>query len=434
MGKCLSKNRYPKRKKQSSPPNQLTRLPLKNFVKDSDSKESLHSPPSETNQQDCSQREPSPFIPPSEYSGNILCNYSCISTYISSNSLVNPEKNNYKIQGTDSNQQQQLVLVNGEYIRGLRNLGNTCFMNSILQCLSQTLLLREFYVSDEYKQYLNKRGDLSFAFKRVMLDLRTAKSSVDPSKLKKQVARVVPIFSDYRQHDAHEFMRFLLNELHEEINRASVEGRKSPADNETLREACARHLTWEDSRISELFGGMLRSEVCCCQSWNQFKVYIPFMDIALPIPNRTDVPSPNITDCFRMLTTEETLDGGARPYCNACERLTKSTKKLSLSNLPKYLVIQLKRFSYYPTRTKLTTRVEFDDTWRLVDSSYQTYTYSLYGIASHWGGLDGGHYIAYCQHEGEWRCFNDTTTYPVNWEHVRNQEAYILFYKAVEIL
>ena len=62
-----------------------------------------------------------------------------------------------------------------------------------------------------------------------------------------------------------------------------MEGRKSPADNETLGEACARHLTWEDSRISELFGGMLRSEVCCSVCSDKSIVYIPFMDIALPI-------------------------------------------------------------------------------------------------------------------------------------------------------
>ena len=171
--------------------------------------------------------------------------------------------------------------------RGLRNLGSTSDMNSILQCLSHTLPLREFYVSDAYKQFLSKRGDLSSSFKRVMVELwdSTSQHSVDPYDLRREVKARTDRFPDYTQHDAHEFMRFLLNELHEEINRASVEGRKSPADNETLGEACARHLTWEDSRISELFGGMLRSEVCCSVCSDKSIVYIPFLDIALPIPD-----------------------------------------------------------------------------------------------------------------------------------------------------
>ena len=71
--------------------------------------------------------------------------------------------------------------------------------------------------------------------------------SVDPYDLRREVKARTDRFPVDRQHDAHEFMRFLLNELHEEINRARVKGRKSPADNESLGEACARHLTWEDS-------------------------------------------------------------------------------------------------------------------------------------------------------------------------------------------
>ena len=314
--------------------------------------------------------------------------------------------------------------------RGLRNLGNTSYMNCILQCLCHTHHLREFYVSGEYHQYLIKRGVLSYAFKVVMegLGSTSCNSHIAPYQLKREVSIATPMFSGSRQHDAHKFMRFLLNELHEEINRASVEGRKSPADNETLGEACARHLTWEDSRISELFGGMLRSEVCCSVCSNKSIVYIPFMDIALPIPRRYGRTVVSLTDCLDFLRRKKTLDEEERPYCNKCMDLTRSTKQLFLCKLPRYLVIQLKRFSYYPTRTKLTTPVLFDHTWEVKDSSDKTHTYSLYGIACHSGGLYGGHYIAYCQQNGVWRCFNDSRTSRVSWEHVRNREAYLLFY------
>ena len=338
-------------------------------------------------------------------------------------------------------QQATFNLVEREPIRGLKNLGSTCYMNCILQCLSHTLPLRQFYVSDDYRQYLNNRGDLSTAFKDVMIKLwnTTLEYSVDPYDLKREVRAKTDIFSDNRQHDAHEFLRFLLNELHEEINRASEEGRKSPADNETLGEACARYLTWEDSRISQLFSGLLRSDVCCSICNNQSTAYIPFMDLSLPIPERqkqpyylyfsSSYPSVHLSDCFKTFTTRETLDGEERLYCNKCKYLRKSTKQLNIAKLPEFLVIHLKRFSYYPKRTKLSTHVEFDDTWKLKDFANNTHRYSLYGIVCHSGSIYGGHYIAYCKYRGVWRCFDDSVVSTVSWKHVGGQEAYVLFYE-----
>ena len=322
-------------------------------------------------------------------------------------------------------------------------------MNCILQCLSYTNPLKQFYVSDDHRQYLNNRGDLSTAFKDVMINLwnTTSEYSVDPYSLKRQVGIAAPIFSDNNQHDAHEFLRFLLNELHEEINRASEEGRKSPDDNETLKEACARHLSWEDSRISQLFSGMLRSDVCCSVCNNQSTAYIPFMDLSLPIPEgkqrpkcflfKSSDPNVQLADCLRMFLTKETLDKEERPYCNKCNQLRTSTKQLSIAKLPTLLVIQLKRFSAFHGCSKRSTHVEFDDTLtlRLEDKiSTITYTYSLYGVVCHSGSLTGGHYTAYCKYKRNWSSFTDAITKSVSWEQVRQQEAYILFYEENSIL
>ena len=330
-----------------------------------------------------------------------------------------------------------ILITEGKPTRGLKK---TSYINSILQCLSHTLPIRRLYVSDEYKEHLNNRGDLSNAFSHVMVELwdSTSSHSVHPNDLKKQIESISPKVPKYNQHDAHEFMRFLLNELHEEINRANEEGRKSPADNETLEEACARHLTWEDSRISQLFSGMLRSDVCCTVCNNQSTAYIPFMDLSLPIVRRKQRPFYNaisteatvlLADCLRMFTTEEMLDEEESPYCNTCIKPTKSSRHVSIAKLPRYLVIQLKRLSYHPKRTKLSTRVEFDYTWELIDSDNTVKIYSLYAVVCHSGGVSGGHYTAYCNYCGVWRCFDDKIVKSVTWEYVAHQEAYILFYK-----
>ena len=336
--------------------------------------------------------------------------------------------------------------------RGLKNLGNTCFMNCILQCLSHTLPLRDFFLLDEYKEHLKTKGDLSFAFKCAMSELWIPSSTIDsyaPHDLKRRVGIVAPRFSGYNQHDAQEFMRFLLNELHEEINKADVKGRLSPGDNETLKEACQRYLTWENSVISELFSGMLRSEVCCSVCRHRSIVYDPFMDLALPIPkskftssrpyiyhsisyDTPTQPAVKLDACMQVFTKEETLDEEERPYCNKCQNMTKSTKQLSIAKLPKFLVIQLKRFSGYSVRSKLSTPVEFEERWEICDNSGKTHAYSLYGIACHSGGIYGGHYTAYCKHNKQWRYFNDNYAVAKNWDSVKCQEAYILFYEKID--
>ena len=320
--------------------------------------------------------------------------------------------------------------------RGLKNLGNTCFMNCILQCLSHTLPLRDFFVSDKYKEHLKTEGDLSNAFKCAMSELWIPSSTVDsyaPRDLKRRVGIVAPRFSEYNQQDAPEFMRFLLNELHEETNKADVKGPLYHGDNETLQEACDRYFTRENSIISELFSGMLCSEVCCSVCRHKSVVFLPFMDLALPIPKSKstsyDYQSVKLDACMQVFTKKETLDEEERPYCNKCKNITKSTKQLSISKLPKFLVIQLKRFSGYNVRRKLSTPVEFDEGWEICDNSGKTHTYSLYGITCHSGGIYGGHYTAYCKYNKQWRHFDDDYTVVENWDSVKCQEAYILFYE-----
>ena len=323
--------------------------------------------------------------------------------------------------------------------RGLKNLGNTCFMNCILQCLSHTLPLRDFFVSDEYKKHLKTEGDLSNAFKCAMSELWISSSTVDsyaPHDLKRRIKIVAPRFSEGDQRNAPEFMRFLLNELHKETNKADVKDPLYPGDNETLQEACDRYFTQDNSIISELFSGMLCSEVCCSVCRHKSVIFLPFMDLALPIPKSKSTSSRScnyqsvkLDACMQVFTRKETLDEEERPYCNKCKNITNSTKQLSISKLPKFLVIQLKRFSGYNVRNKLSTPVEFDEGWEICDNSGKTHTYSLYGIACHSGGICGGHYTAYCKYNKQWRYFNDSYAGAENWDSVKCQESYILFYE-----
>src|SRR5690606_18798247 len=112
---------------------------------------------------------------------------------------------------------------------GLRNLGNTCFMNSSLQCLSNTVLLREYFISDSHKNDINKnnpigmKGHVAENFGNLMKLMWSGEEPyVSPRALKQTIAKWAPQFEGFNQHDSQELLAFLLDGLHEDLNQVSV--------------------------------------------------------------------------------------------------------------------------------------------------------------------------------------------------------------------
>ncbi|WFD01715.1 ubiquitinyl hydrolase 1 [Malassezia obtusa] len=186
-------------------------------------------------------------------------------------------------------------------LRGLVNLGNTCFMNSALQCLSNTPELQRYFLHEVHWEEINTEnplgmgGAIAGAFGRLMQQLWGAHSgAVVPREFKTALARFAPQFTGYAQQDSQELLAFLLDGLHEDLNRILkkpyIEAPDWPggSDRDMVRFAQQQwdiYKARNDSLIVDLFQGQYRSTLVCPVCDKVSIKFDPFMYLTLPIPN-----------------------------------------------------------------------------------------------------------------------------------------------------
>lgn len=188
----------------------------------------------------------------------------------------------------------------GDGLRGLANLGNTCFMNSALQCLSNTPELQQYFYNAAHNEEMNTDnplgtgGALAAAFGRLVQQLWGAQSgAVVPREFKSILGRFAPQFSGYAQHDSQELLAFLLDGLHEDLNRIQkkpyIEAPDWPGGSDADMVRFAQQ-QWDiykarnDSIIVDLFQGQYRSTLVCPACEHVSIKFDPFMYLTLPIP------------------------------------------------------------------------------------------------------------------------------------------------------
>ncbi|KAI5291165.1 ubiquitin-specific protease doa4 [Ascosphaera aggregata] len=380
---------------------------------------------------------------------------------------------------------------------GLPNLGNTCYMNSILQCLSGTLPLTRYFVTDQFRELVldqdqnfhGSHGILPGFYANLIRMLWRADRDYRPLyTLRDFCGRIHPDFRSTRQQDAKEFFDILVDALHEDFNQ-KWRARQLPElseEEEARRERMpltkVSNIEWgcylhnESSLITFLFAGQHASRLECLTCHNTSTKCEAFYTISVEIPQGG---VGHIYDCLNSYCAAERLEW----KCKRCGDKTRdSSKRIILTRAPQILVFHFKRFStnWTGTTKKIHTPINFplthlDMTPYMLNnqrpssggstpvgmqsppstsSRYSApgaeanelattppYLYNAYAVVRHIGSSPTeGHYIALVKdpRTNMWRRFDDerVTDFrpaPGGKDCVQNEQAYLVFYERVLI-
>ena len=372
---------------------------------------------------------------------------------------------------------------------GLINFGVTCYMNSTIQCLNATIPLTMRFRDGTYKSYIQhdnwkgSKGILPEYYANLVSHLwKGDVMACRPTTFRSFCARLRSEWGRDQQQDAKEFYDFVIDFLHEDLNinwRAPPPHVLSPSE-EAIREkmypAYAAKIEWtrwskrDKSIISDLFAGQHASRLKCKVCGHTSTTYETFYSISVEIP-RSAAPQRggkwDLYDCLRSYCKEEELSKNERWKCPSCKKERDATKRISLTRVPRHLVVHFKRFSASHTHSaqKVRTTIDFPltnldiepyvlapptaaDTERTIkasgdenlrnfvtDESMQPpYRYDAYAVIRHIGtSVERGHYIACVRDPGRacWREFDDSkvSDFDPRDGRVTSEQAYIVFFE-----
>ena len=329
-------------------------------------------------------------------------------------------------------------------IIGIRNRGNTCFLNTSIQCLNNILPLTDYFLSDLYKNDILNESQFVYEYFRLLKtiwshDRINKKEIIDPYLFHSFIQETDKRFTGNYQHDAQELLSLILDNLHEGLKYdVEIKYTGNPKNNLdkimiSSIENWKINLNNKYSIISNLFFGQFINKIistkdnrCLSKTFEMFSIF------TLPIFGNS------LYEAFDKYTENEELE---TPYLNEDTKKTIPVfKQTKLMTVPQYFIISLKRYKNKDGfLIKSNNSVEFPiDNLNLSNycEGYDSIKceLKLISIACHIGGLGGGHYYAVCRNtrDNTWNCFNDENVSVFDVEKNKDilfKHAYILIYE-----
>ena len=344
-----------------------------------------------------------------------------------------------------------------EGVRGLFNLGETCYMNAVLQMMIHNQLLSSYFLGSGHPIHacpVTRRAERRAESESededdddeqkacvccAMNELFSDSKMVDVSNPAWAVNllyaswKSIPDMAGRGQQDAQEWFMMIVDKLHESIN---------PMADKKGHCHCFFH---------KVFFGRMRSEVTCDSCNFVSRVHEPYSSISLDFEKQAKKKknslapavknaAPNVMECLKSYTTPENLP--AEDYkCQACGVSSSTSKRLRIRKLPAILCVHVKRFGMKMVNgdyieEKYGGKIDFPLVLNMSPyttpskpNSLQKFTYDLECVVVHQGEhSQNGHYFAFCKQDERWYRFDDEIVTATTTEDVMRQEAYLLFY------
>lgn len=325
--------------------------------------------------------------------------------------------------------------------RGLANVGNTCYLNSAIQALRYSRPFVQYFGSDAWLAHRHPdRKGYALAGELVSMlgalnasDSPTAPAApvgsrmVIPSKFVREFITFGHELNEEirygAQADAAEAIQILLDGLHTQQAREvcmTVRGEATSPDMVEYIKALESWATFfrkEYSPIVENFYGQTQTRITCTECGERSVRYEPWGVLKAPIPgaDKVGAPAPTLRDCIAAAFASETLDDYT---CEKCKKKGSARIEHSISRLPQYLILSLKRFTN--TGAKVRARIAYDpcnisfSDWRAWNSlqAEGAAHYRVYATVEHLGTSHGGHYIMRARDGADWMVYDDSMCAP----------------------
>ena len=316
---------------------------------------------------------------------------------------------------------------------GLRNLGNTCFVNATVQCLAHCPPLALFLRGGQYRPTTSTPG----AFDAVLALAETVRrvlggeaTAAAPYALVRNLRSIGRRFRPGRQEDAHEFLLLLLDAVSRTL------AGTPPSPTRVHGGDRARQLKAEaDTIVYRIFGGTLRGTLRCLRCGVQSVSHERFLDLSVDMENVSSVDK-----ALRRFTAPERLCGSNQCECAQCGDRGDAEKQLRVESAPNVLVLHLKRFLGVRKNSKMVSYAPTLDLQPVlvgevgeVAAPVQNTRYRLFGVMVHEGAsVHSGHYVAWVRGtNGAWLLCDDERVSQVGEASALRQQAYVLFYLRV---